>query len=81
MSDSVKEPAIEQLVAGQKTAVIKVLAKAGLTPDPVTAAALFEIGTQLLVLEGLNPEALTDRLTQIVARTEQFRLSRAAQVH
>ena len=81
MSDSVKEPAIEELVAGQKTTVIKVLAQAGLAPDPVTAAALFEIGTQLLVLAGLNPEALTDRVNQIVARTEQFRLSRAARVN
>ena len=81
MSESEKEPAIEELVAGQKSAVIKVLAKAGLSPDPVTAAALFEIGTQLLVLEGLNPEALTDRITQIVVRTEQFRLSRTAQIH
>ena len=81
MSESEKEPAIEALVAGQKTAVIKVLAKAGLAPDPVTAAALFEIGTQLLVLEGLAPEALTDRVTQIVTRTEAFRLSRAARVH
>ena len=81
MSESEKEPAIEQLVAGQKTAVIKVLAKAGLAPDSVTAAALFEIGTQLLVLQGLNPEALTDRLQQIVLRTESFRLTQGASVH
>ena len=81
MSESVKEPAVEELVAGQKTAVIKVLAQAGLAPDPVTAAALFEIGTQLLVLQGLNPEALTDRLQQIVLRTESFRLTQGASVH
>ena len=64
-------PSTEQLVASQKVSVIKALAMQGLAPDPVVAAALFEIGTELLVLEGIAPEALLSRLHYLVLRVRQ----------
>jgi len=61
-------PSTEQLVAGQKVTVIKALAERGISPDPMTAAAMFEIGTELLVRQGIAPEALLARLDFLVLR-------------
>jgi len=81
MSDPEKRPAIGQLVAAQKTAVITALADAGLSPNPVVGAALFEIGAQLLIAQGLNPDALSVRLREIALGTEARRLGTATQIH
>jgi len=66
MSDTPKRPAIADVVARQRIKAIEALSDAGLAPDPVTAAALFEIGTNLLVRQGLDPAALRARLDEIV---------------
>jgi hypothetical protein len=66
MSDPKKPPAIGELVASQRLKAIEALSSAGLAPDPITAAALFEIGTNLLVRQGLDPAALRARLEEIV---------------
>ena len=73
MSETVTEPAVEELVAGQRIKAIEALAHAGLVPDPITAAALFEIGSHLLVLQGLDPAALHNRLEAIVLRAGEYR--------
>ena len=71
MPDTPKPREIEGLVAGQRIRAIEALAHAGLIPDPITAAALFEIGSHLLVLQGLDSTALRSRLDDIVLRTRQ----------
>ena len=70
MSDTPKRPAIAELVAGQRLKAIEALADAGLAPDPLTAAALFEIGTNLLIRQGLDPAALRARLEEIVLQAQ-----------
>ena len=70
MSDPKKPPVIGQLVASQRLKAIEALSNAGLAPDPITAAALFEIGTNLLVRQGLDPAALRARLEEIVLNAQ-----------
>jgi len=70
MSDPKKPPVIGQLVASQRLKAIEALSSAGLAPDPITAAALFEIGTNLLVRQGLDPAALRARLEEIVLNAQ-----------
>ena len=70
MSETATKPAVEELVAGQRIKAIEALAHAGLVPDPITAAALFEIGSHLLILQGLDPAALHSRLEAIVLRAQ-----------
>ena len=70
MSDPKKSPAIGELVASQRLKAIEALSSAGLAPDPITAAALFEIGTNLLVRQGLDPAALRARLEEIVLNAQ-----------
>jgi len=70
MSDTPKRPAIAELVAGQRLKAIEALSDAGLAPDPLTAAALFEIGTNLLIRQGLDPAALRARLEEIVLQAQ-----------
>ena len=66
MSDTPKRPALGELVAGQRLKAIEALSNAGLAPDPITGAALFELGSDLLIRQGLNPAALRARLEEIV---------------
>jgi hypothetical protein len=61
-------PPTEALIAGQKVTVVKALAEHGISPDPMTAAALFEIGTELLVRQGIAPDALLARIDYLVLR-------------
>jgi hypothetical protein len=70
MSDTPKRPAIDQLVASQRIKAIEALSNAGLAPDPITGAALFELGSDLLIRQGLNPAALRARLEEIVLRVQ-----------
>jgi hypothetical protein len=70
MSDTSKRPAMGELVASQHIKAIEALSDAGLAPDPITAAALFEIGTNLLVRQGLDPAALRARLEEIVLNAQ-----------
>ena len=70
MSDTPKRPAIGELVASQRIKAIEALSDAGLAPDPLTAAALFEIGTNLLIRQGLDPAALQARLEEIVLQAQ-----------
>ena len=70
MSDPKKPPVIGQLVASQRLKAIEALSSAGLAPDPITAAALFEIGTNLLVRQGLDPAVLRARLEEIVLNAQ-----------
>ena len=66
MSDTPKRPALGELVASQRLKAIEALSSAGLAPDPITGAALFELGSDLLIRQGLNPAALRARLEEIV---------------
>ena len=66
MSDTPKRPALGELVASQRLKAIEALSNAGLAPDPITGAALFELGSDLLIRQGLNPAALRARLEEIV---------------
>ena len=70
MSDPKKPPAIGELVASQRLKAVEALSSAGLAPDPITAAALFEIGTNLLVRQGLDPAVLRARLEEIVLNAQ-----------
>ena len=70
MSDPKKPPAIGELVASQRLKAVEALSNAGLAPDPITAAALFEIGTNLLVRQGLDPAVLRARLEEIVLNAQ-----------
>jgi len=70
MSDTPKRPAIGELVASQRIKAIEALSDAGLAPDPLTAAALFEIGSHLLIRQGLDPAALQARLEEIVLQAQ-----------
>jgi hypothetical protein len=70
MSDTSKLPAIAELVAGQRLKAIEALSNAGLAPDPITGAALFELGSDLLIRQGLDPAALRARLEEMVLRVQ-----------
>ena len=64
-------PPTEALLATQKVTVVRALAERGISPDPMTAAALFEIGTELLVRQGLPIDALLARIDYLVLRARQ----------
>ena len=64
-------PPTEALIASQKVTVVRALAERGISPDPMTAAALFEIGTELLVRQGLPLDALLARTDYLVLRARQ----------
>ena len=68
-------PPTEALIAGQKVTVVRALAERGISPDPMTAAALFEIGTELLVRQGLPLDALLARIDYLVLRARQTTLN------
>ena len=64
-------PPTEALIASQKVTVVRALSERGISPDPMTAAALFEIGTELLVRQGIAPDALLARIDYLVLRARQ----------
>jgi hypothetical protein len=64
-------PPTEALIAGQKVTVVRALAERGISPDPMTATALFEIGTELLVRQGIPLDALLARIDYLVLRARQ----------
>ena len=70
MSAPKKPPAIGELVASQRLKAVEALSSAGLAPDPITAAALFELGSDLLIRQGLNPAALRARLEEVVLQAQ-----------
>ena len=70
-------PPTEALIATQKVTVVKALADHGISPDPMTAAALFEIGTELLVRQGIALDALLARIDYLVLRARH----RASETH
>lgn len=64
---------LRQSINTRKVRVIAALADAGLGTDLVTAAAAFEIGTEVLVMKGIGRSALQSRLHALIVEGRQLR--------
>ena len=70
MSD---EDKLAKAISNKKLLIINILRDLGIGPNLVTGAALFEIGVELLVVGGVDRDALEIRFQSLMAEGQRLR--------